>query len=90
MSGKFRLADHVVCRQTNNELRMLFDQRKGVMYELNESASAVAERLGSEPATSEDLITALLDEFEAPAEDVKADVETLLADFVGAGLVIEE
>jgi hypothetical protein len=90
MQGKFRLAHHVVCRQTGAELRMLFDRDKGVMYELNESASAVVGCLSEGPAGVDDLVVALIDEFEAPTGEIKTDVEGLLADFVGAGLVIEE
>jgi hypothetical protein len=90
VSAKFRLADHVVCRQTNTELRMLFDRSKGVMYELNESASAVVQLLGQGPATLETLTAPLLDEFDAPVEELQADVDGMLAEFVGAGLAIKE
>jgi hypothetical protein len=44
-SVKYSLSGHVVCRKTNTELRMLFDRERGVMYELNESASAIVEAL---------------------------------------------
>ncbi|MBI1758785.1 MAG: HPr-rel-A system PqqD family peptide chaperone [Actinobacteria bacterium] len=88
MPDKFRLADHLVCRQTNSELRMLFDRRNGVMYELNESASAVVALLSKEPATAETLSTELLDEFDGPADEVLADVDRMLSDFVEAGMVV--
>lgn len=87
---KYRLAEQVVCRQTNMDLRMLFDRGKGVMYELNESASAIVERLERQPGTEEDLTASLLDEFDASAEEVRADVARTLADFVDAGLVVAE
>jgi PqqD family protein of HPr-rel-A system len=87
---KFRLAEHVVCRQTNSDLRMLFDRRKGVMYELNESASAIVGLLEQAPATAESLSDALLGEFDAPPTEVRADVSSLLADFLDADLVTQE
>jgi PqqD family protein of HPr-rel-A system len=90
MTVKYRLAEQVVSRQTNTELRMLFDRRKGVMYELNESASAIVEILEREAVTDEILVASLLTEFDAPAEEVEADVGRTLADFVDAGLVAVE
>jgi PqqD family protein of HPr-rel-A system len=90
MSGKFRLAEHAVCRETNNELRMLFDRAKGVMYELNESASAAVELIGQQPSTAEELSASLSEDFDAPVEEIRADVDQMLADFVEAGLVVEE
>jgi PqqD family protein of HPr-rel-A system len=69
---------------------MLFDRTKGVMYELNESASAAVECLGQQPSTAEELSASLLDEFDAPADEIRADVDQMLADFVDAGLVVEE
>lgn len=90
MAVKFRLAEHVVCRQTNSDLRMLFDRRKGVMYELNESATAVVSLLEQGPETVEGLTDSLREEFDAPREDVEADVSAMLADFAEAELVVEE
>lgn len=86
----YHLAEHVVCRKTNTELRMLFDRQKGVMYELNESASAVVEQLEREPSSLETLTSALLDDFDAPTTEVQADIEQMLADFADAGLVLAQ
>lgn len=90
MNVTFRLAEHVVCRQTNTDLRMLFDRSKGVMYELNESASAVVGQLNQAPASVEGLSDALLGEFDAEPSEIRADVSSLLADFLDAGLVVQE
>jgi coenzyme PQQ synthesis protein D (PqqD) len=90
VNAKFRLAEHVVCRQTDCDLRMLFDRRKGVMYELNESASAVVGHLSQAAATVEGLSETLLGEFDAEPSEVQADVSSLLADFLDAGLVVQE
>lgn len=89
MTVMYRLAEQVVCRQTNTELRMLFDRSKGVMYEMNESASAIVEILEREGATAEGLTASLADEFDAPVEDIQADVDRTLADFLDAGLVVK-
>ncbi|MGE0795700.1 MAG: HPr-rel-A system PqqD family peptide chaperone [Acidimicrobiia bacterium] len=90
MSQRFSLAEHLVCRRTSSDLRMLFDRKKGVMYELNETASAVVERLENGPASTESLHAQLAAEFEVSAEELQADVDRLLADFHKAGLVTVE
>lgn len=90
MEFSYQLSNDVVCRQTNSDLRMLFDRRKGVMYELNETASAIIEQLIKGPTTVEGIVAALELEFEAPAEEIAPDVEQLLANFVDAGLLIRE
>ena len=86
----YQLSGDVVCRQTNSDLRMLFDRRKGVMYELNETASAVVEQLIKGPATAEGITAALQLEFEAPVEEIAPDVEQLLTEFADAGVLVRE
>jgi Coenzyme PQQ synthesis protein D (PqqD) len=90
MTATFRLSDGVVCRKTNTELRMLFDRRKGVMYELNETASAIVEQLEGKPRTVDELITVLLDDFDAAGEEIREDVTTFLAEFSEANVIVEE
>ncbi len=87
MSSIFQLAEHLVCRQTDGDLRMLFDRRKGVMYELNETASAVVGCLAERPATIDELFIALTAAYEAPDNEIREDVLRLLSDFTEAGLV---
>ncbi len=84
----YRLADHVTCRSTNTELKMLFDRNRGVMYELNEAASSIVGLLDAEPRNFDQLLDALLTEYEAPVEEMHADVEQLLNDFVEAALLV--
>lgn len=90
MTSSFALADNVVCRNTNSSLRMLFDREKGVMYEMNETASAVIELLAQQPATAEELAAAMDERFDASAGEIQADVERMLADFADAGLVTQK
>lgn len=90
MAPTFRLADQVVCRQTNSDLRMLFDRRKGVMYELNETASAVVEQLDRRPMALDGLVEVLLADFDAPVDEIREDIERLLAEFSEAGILVQE
>ena len=84
----YRLADHVTCRSTNTDLKMLFDRKRGVMYELNETASSIVGLLDAAPRDFDQLLEALLTEYEAPVEEMRADVEQLLNDFVQADLLV--
>lgn len=84
----YGLAENVVRRATTNELCMLFDRRKGVMYELNETASAVVSLLDAGTTTVEAVAAALVDQFDAPVEEIAGDVRRLLADFTDVGLVV--
>jgi hypothetical protein len=81
------LAEHVVCRKTNSDLRMLFDRDKGVMYEMNETASAVIDLITEGSASVEELALALETRFDGPPGEIRDDVERLLADFADACLV---
>lgn len=87
MASKFTLADNVVCRKTNSDLRMLFDRDKGVMYEMNETASAIIDIITQQPASTDEVTAALEEHFDGPSGVIRADVERLLADFADAGLV---
>lgn len=87
MVSKFALAEHVVCRKTNSDLRMLFDRDKGVMYEMNETASAIIDLITQKPASTDEVAAALEEHFDGPPGEIRADVERLLADFADAGLV---
>ncbi len=81
------LQQHAVCRKTTSGLTMLFDRAKGVMYELNESASAIVELLGSSPTPVRDIVDTLCDQFDAPREDITADVERFVDEFVEADML---
>src|SRR6266536_1274926 len=88
MASTFQLGEHVVCRRTNSELRMLFDRQKGVMYELNETASAAVEILAGGPMTADQVAETLAGDFEAPLHEIRTDVSDLLHDFADAGLLV--
>ncbi|WP_431953318.1 PqqD family protein [Nocardia lijiangensis] len=66
---------------------MLFDRAKGVMYELNESASAVVELLTTDPKPVGELVDALCTQFEAPREEIADDVQTFIDDFLEVGML---
>lgn len=81
------LEPHAISRQTSAGLTMLFDRAKGVMYELNETASAIIAHLSAEPQACEEIVTMLAAEFEAPRNEIESDVRAFLADFTEAGLL---
>lgn len=87
MVSKYALAEHIVCRKTNSDLRMLFDRDKGVMYEMNETASAIIDFITHEPASADEVASALAERFDGPPDEIRADVKLLLTDFADAGLV---
>ncbi len=86
-SQKIALEPHAVYRQTNAGLTMLFHRTKGVMYELNESASAVIDILSTGPQSWDEIIAALLNQFDAPREEIETDVRTFIDEFTEAGLL---
>ena len=81
------LETHAISRQTSAGLTMMFDRAKGVMYELNESASAVVSQLTTEPQALEEIVDKLAIEFDAPHDEIEEDVQTFVADFTEAGLL---
>jgi hypothetical protein len=81
------LKKHAVSRRTNAGLTMLFDRAKGVMYELNESASCIVELLSAEPVPVQVLVENLAAKFDAPAAEIEADVENFLSEFEEAQLL---
>lgn len=81
------LEPHAISRPTSSGLTMLFDRAKGVMYELNETASAIVAQLTAEPQACEEIVGKLAEQFEAPREEIEADVRAFAADFAEAGLL---
>lgn len=67
---------------------MLFDRSKGVMYELNETASAVVDLLTSGTGTTDELVSALVEQFEADPEDIRLDLLGMIEDFTTSGLIV--
>lgn len=89
MSGPvYQIAETVTCRQTNRELKMLFDRNRGVMYELNETASDIVTLLNEAPRDIDQIVHALAETYEAPVEEIRADAEQLINDFSEAGLIV--
>jgi hypothetical protein len=87
-SSIYQLADTVTCRQTNKDLKMLFDRNRGVMYELNETASDIVTLLNETPSNINQIVQALSEIYDAPLEEIKADAEQFINDFSGAGLIV--
>lgn len=81
------LRPHAVARVTNAGLTMLFDRAKGVMYELNETASVVVTLLADRPRTLDALVEELCREFDGPRDEIAADIRSFVDDFSDAGLI---
>lgn len=86
-SVRVELSSHAVCRETNNGLVMLFDRKKGVMYELNETAAVIIQLLNKGPHDRSELVAALTDEFDATPEEIEGELVPFLSDFLEAGLL---
>lgn len=78
---------HAVARVTNAGLTMLFDRAKGVMYELNETASVVVTLLADRSRTLDELVDELCGEFDGPRDEITADIRSFIDDFSAAGLL---
>ncbi|MFD9691783.1 PqqD family protein [Kitasatospora sp. NPDC059088] len=86
-TDRLELAPHAVCRETTNGLVMLFDRKKGVMYELNESAAAIVRMFAAAPRVVEDMVVELAETFEGDREAIREGLSSLVSDFVEAGLL---
>jgi hypothetical protein len=87
LMSRVRIAPHVVYRTTTTDLKMLFDRDKGVMYELNETASSIVALLQASPQRPADLVDALSSEYAVSRDDITEDVGQFVADFLGAGVL---
>lgn len=83
---RFQLSEHVVVRETGKGVRMLYDQNRGVMYELNDTASAIIALL-DQPRSVLSMAKLLTQEYDGSEDDFKEDIEQLLSDFKDVGLV---
>ncbi len=84
--AKLTIPAHVVFQEIDNEL-VLLDLNQGVYFGLKD----VAKRCWELIAAQQDLpsiVATLLEEFDVAEATLKADVETLMADFTAHGLVI--
>jgi len=84
---KLRLKSNVTSRPTNLNLIMLFDKEKGVMYELNETASSIISILASSPKNVQEIIEIIGKDYNSENNQIAEDVEEFIADFITSGLV---
>jgi hypothetical protein len=82
-----RIAEGVVFNRVGDEL-VLLDLNRGVYYGLNPIGARVWQLLAEGVAEGE-LTDRLYDEYDAPREMLAADLEMLLAELRGCGLLIE-
>jgi PqqD family protein of HPr-rel-A system len=74
--------------QTLNDETLVVDPRTREVHLLNPTASRIWDLL-ARPHTADALATALAEEFEAPLEAIRADVQGLLGELSAKGLVGE-
>jgi len=85
--AKLKLKPNVTSRPTNLNLIMLFDREKGVMYELNETASSIVSIILSEPKSSLEIVEIISKDYNADANQISEDVKEFLDDFIKAALI---
>jgi len=85
--SRVRIAPHVVYRTTTTNLKMLFDRNRGVMYELNETASSIVALLQAGLQRTTDLVDALSSEYRVDKADIAEEVSQFVTDFLGSGVL---
>ncbi len=83
----YSLASHVICRRSQSQMMSIVDEGRGVLYELNEPASAIVEALRTGPKSSLELCHRIENMFEGNGPDMEADLGDFLADFERVGLI---
>lgn len=69
--------------------RALLDLNSSTYFKLNEAGSAVWELLEREPSGLEALVSRMTEMYDVDAEQCRADIESMLVDFLQAGLIAE-
>ena len=82
-----RLSADVIFRELDGEA-VLLDFASGRYFGLNAVATRVWTMLAA-GSSVEDAVSAVAAEFDAPREEVARDVETLIADLVSRGLLVD-
>ncbi|MFA5805028.1 MAG: PqqD family protein [Melioribacteraceae bacterium] len=78
---KIKFKDNVTLRETSNNLAILYDKEKGILFEMNETASAIARLIKVESDVVK-IIKRLTDEFNAEEQLIKTDVISLIEELV--------
>lgn len=79
-------APNVIFKQVGEEL-VLLDFDGAVYYGLDEVGARIWQLLG-ETDSVDAIVTALAGEYDAPAEEIRADVERLLEELAARGLLV--
>jgi Coenzyme PQQ synthesis protein D (PqqD) len=82
-----RVADGVVFNRVGDEL-VLLDLNRGVYYGLNPIGAHIWQLL-SEGVAEGELVDRLCEEYDVARETLAADLEALLAELRGCGLLVE-
>ncbi|TFF34575.1 HPr-rel-A system PqqD family peptide chaperone [Mucilaginibacter psychrotolerans] len=87
MEQQFQIRPNITCRPTNLNLIMLFDREKGVMYELNETASSLIAILRDKPSSAREISAVLAADYDEDPSVIEAQVVEFLDDFAKSGLI---
>jgi uncharacterized protein (UPF0335 family) len=81
-----QLGQHVNVRETALGVKMLYDNNEGVMYELNETASAVISLIEHANNSEEDVISNISARFSEDNKQIEQDIKKFLTEIKGRGL----
>jgi hypothetical protein len=83
---RYRQADDIVAREVGGET-VLLDLDAGTYFGLNSVGGRVWQLLADEPLGQDELCHRLTEEFDAPTEEIAADLQGLLQDLLDNGLI---
>ena len=86
MAGEYFVrCDSLAWQELNNEVLILANEQ-GQVHELNEVAATIWKRLAA-PSTRDDILDAILDEYDADPDEVRVDIQSTLRDWQNMALV---
>jgi hypothetical protein len=87
---RLRLAQDVTYQSLGpGEQTVLLSLTTGYLYTCNETATALLDALDGKRPFGQ-VLDCLLEQFDVAREDLRADMESLVEDLMGEGLIVEE
>lgn len=80
-TNKYNLSPNQVSSNIANET-VILNHKDGIYYSLNEVGTFIWELLKEKPYSVEEIVTAILEEFEIDVETAKTDVQGILTDLL--------
>lgn len=82
--------DDISMRKTDNNLTMLYHKKEGTLFELNETASQIADIIASGITDMKQVANLLAGEYDSDYEDILDDVESIFGEFKEYGIIEEK